>query len=189
MRKLLSVFILLSALTVPAFSYDHPLVAGNIEQSNGTAADGVRVYRLVRNPICPPLATVQTGIMNSSDAVLWDLVSDDGVSVNYPSRLGISTSSDAIAGILVTSIPSAEGINSASNDLGRRNWGYIQIYGKCYASFDALGGGAVVGQGFRASILDGNVVNAHSNGAGGGFGFAYDTSSGGGDTEVFVRAR
>ena len=191
MRKLFLALFMALFVATPSFAFNDPEVQGLKEESNGTAADGVRVYRLVRNPITKAAGLPgPNGTMNSGDAVLWDTVSDDGVTVNYPSQLGITTSTDALAGVLVTSIPTIDAVTTAAGALGKANWGYIQIYGKCYVSFDALGGGAVVGQGFRASLSDGNVVNAHSNGAGGSFGFAYDTAaSGGTGVEVFVHTR
>lgn len=189
MRKLLS-FALLILLSVPCFAYDHPTTSGLIEQSNGPASDPVRVYMLVRNPNQTAAASTTINVMNSRDAVVWDCVSDDGVTVNYPSKVGISGSSDALAGILVTAIPSQDVAGSAGQTIGRANWGYMQTFGPVFGSVDT--NGITVGQGFRASSLDGNVVagGGVATGAGGGsFGFAYDTDANGVEVKLFIRTR
>ena len=73
----------------------------------------------------------------SGDAVVWDLVSDDAVSVTLT-----TTSADgAFAGIAVTSIQSSDATTgtSAADDAGLRNWGYILVHGKVMAKV-SLGG-------------------------------------------------
>jgi len=181
MRKALFGFLALLLSAGVAMAYDQPVDPGLVEHGGSSAAEGVKVYRLVRNPV----VLANTGSFSSGEVVVWDTVSDDNVTVNYPSRVGITGSSDAVAGVVVGTIPTADSTGTAVTDLGKRNWGYIQIYGKALASVD--GTGITVGRGLRASQFDGAFVAAETTDSG-GVAFAYDTTTTG-QIEVFVRNR
>ena len=192
MRKSFLVLLLMLGLSVTAHArlINQSTEIGVIEEGAGTASDGVRVFQLVRNPNQTAAASTTVTNMASRDAVVWDVVSDDNCTVNWADRVGITTSSDALAGILVTAIPSSDTTANAANQLSTLNWGYIQTYGRVLASVDASG--ITVGQGFKASLTNGNVVAGAANasgGAGGSYGFALDTCASGGECEVFIRTR
>ena len=72
----------------------------------------------------------------SGDAVKYDTVSDDGVTVAFA-----TTSKDgAFAGIAVTTIQTADSASaSAQDDAGRRNWGWIIVHGPANANVTAAG--------------------------------------------------
>ena len=93
------------------------------------------VIMLVRNPMKSNNLTTLN--INSEDAVVYDLISDDGVTV----RFAVASADGAFAGIAVTTILSSDapaGL-SAYDDYGQRNWGYILIHGKCTAKVTAGG--------------------------------------------------
>lgn len=192
MRKSLFVLLLMLGLSIPAHArlINEPTEIGVKEEGAGTASDGVRVFQLVRNPNQTAAGSPVVTIMNSRDAVIWDVISDDNCTVNYPDKVGVTTSNDALAGILVTSIPSSDTTANAASQLSSLNWGYVQTYGKVVGSVDASG--ITLGQGFKASLSAGNVVAGAANaagGAGGSFGFALDTCASGGECDLFVRTR
>ena len=191
MRKLsilLSLAILLSGGV--AIAYQEASDPGIKEASGGTVAQGVKVYQLVRNPN----AGANDATFVSTDVVLWDTISDDGVTVNKTTDLGITTSTDAVAGVVVGEIPSAEAVgvvNSAADDLGNRNWGYIQTYGVALAKSGEVQVGGALGAGpvaVRANRL-GAIGTQDGTST---LGFALDAvASTQGETviEVFVRTR
>lgn len=194
MRKLNLFFfalLLTFGLSVPAFAYDNPEYANYkvLRGEGGRVSDTVRLVKLVRNSNAGP----STASVSSRDAVIYDVTSDDGVSITLT-----TTSADgAFAGIACTSIPSSDATagNSAGDDEGRRNWGWIVVHGKADAKVTAGGtNGAGVKQVFITSTDSGaitgpNTADAIGSGkvysAGGGFFFdAADTTST--SVEVFV---
>lgn len=84
----------------------------------------VRVYKLVRYA---ERMVVGTGLV-SGDVVVYDINSDDGITVNVT-----TTSADAaVAGIAAMTIQTGDNSTaptSAADDYGRRNWGYILVHG------------------------------------------------------------
>lgn len=67
------------------------------------------------------------GNMVSKDrVVIWDAVSDDGVTINTS-----TTSNDSLAaGVTMDDIPGSSRDNTATLDLSYPNWGRIQTWGK-----------------------------------------------------------
>lgn len=194
MKKLFSFVALLGVLFCgTAFAaYDLPDYASyQVEGSNATIATAVRVVRLVRNPI-----SGANGIsFSSGDVLIYDTVSDDGVTVNYPTNCGISTSSDAVAGVAVGSIPTSAAVgNSAAEDIGKINWGYIIIYGPAQVNHD--GTTVSAGEGLRASATSGKSTSSCTVSDAGtvavgtdALGFALDASSSTEVIDAFVRTR
>lgn len=180
MKKLLSLIAtgLLLASSM-AFAYSDGGLINVKEMSGGTSADPVRVYRLVRYPEADANGTSLT----AGDVVVWDCVSDDGVTVNV---LASTASTDAVAGVVVATIATGE-VGSAGNtavqDIGKRNWGYIQVKGLCtFVNVAPAGGSAGV-----SVVASGTARNARATVAfgalGGGtprlLGFAYDAPAAG----------
>jgi len=124
MRYLLS-FLLLIAFVPVAHAVTVPTPDGTytlISQTGGTQAEPLRVMKLVRYAARGD----SQAIINSGEAVVYDQVSGDGVTVDLT-----TTSKDAaFAGIAATDINTADSnADNASDDLGRRNWGYIVVHG------------------------------------------------------------
>lgn len=186
MKRLLSLFaigFLLAGGVAHAYS-DGGLI--NVkEQSSGANSDPVRVYRLIRYPETDANGTSLT----AGDVVVWDCVSDDGVTVNV---IATTNSADAVAGVVVATIATGE-VGSAGNtavqDLGKRNWGYIQVKGFCsFVNVAPAGGAAGVSVVASATARNARAV-ATPVGSGVGtqrlLGFAYDAPAAG-PNDVYI---
>lgn len=131
----------------------------NKSSNIGKKGTPVRVLKLVRYASRDANATS----ILSGDVVVYDTVSDDGVTVTRT-----ITSADAtIAGIAATTIFSADGSStSAQEDSYHRNWGWIIVHGPATATVTAGGtNGATVGTPFYTSRDEGRVAGM-STGAG-----------------------
>lgn len=144
MRHIKSLSLALLALVMLAgtsFAFVNPPDPDIIAEKKGVSGKKVweqaAVVLLVRNAHAG-----LSGTMNilSEDAVIYDTNSDDGVTV----RLTTTSADGALAGIAVTAITSSDAATgtAASDDWGRRNWGYILVHGKCTAK--AVAGGTNV---------------------------------------------
>lgn len=84
-----------------------------------------RVFFIGRYARTNAIAT-NGNVISTDRVVVWDSVSDDGVTVNLS-----TTSYDAlVAGVTLDEIPGSSRDNSAANDLGYNNWGRILVYGR-----------------------------------------------------------
>ena len=191
MNKLLKsipLFAIALMVSTMAVAFDQPSDPGEIEGKKLVLGQPVKVYQLVRNPLVGDNDTS----FASADVLLWDTVSDDGVTVNRVGNTDISASSDAVAGVVVGSIPTADdnGAVDPSSDRWKNNWGYIQTYG--IALVDVDGSNIAVGEGLRASATANQATavggDLTSNG-GASLGFAMDASTTTGTIEAFVRTR
>lgn len=137
------------AIAAPG-NYSAPDEPGDIVAKHGTMATPDRTFRLVRyQPPSKVDASVCASLTKDS-IVIWDSTSADGVTITYT-----STSGDCrVAGIAAVTFLTPEYYGrTASNDLGGRNWGWIQTYGLCNmrvgskgtAANKAIGTGSVVG--------------------------------------------
>ena len=133
----------------------------------------------------------------SGDAVIYDTVSDDGVTIAFT-----TTSKDgAFAGIAVTTIQTADSASAnAQEDAGKRNWGWIIVHGPANANVTASGTNAnAVGNPLITSRDQGKVTTLEApRGAGAASldtafaasnsgGFFYDAADGSSTTvDVFV---
>lgn len=145
--------------SVSSYAYDEFTGSSWTQKRNsgGRQSDPVIILKLARN------ASRDTGeslgvfaSLASGDAVRYDLVSDDGVTVGYS-----NTSVDgSFAGILVGSIPTADsGATSAQDDIGRRNWGWVAVHGRVLANITAGGTNAnVTGAPFYLSSDQGRIT-------------------------------
>lgn len=195
MKKLLSLFAIgfLFVGGIALADYDESGAIRNLKiQHPGLNSDAVKVITLVRYPDANP----NTPSISSGDVVIWDLTSDDGVSINLNSVVGLAgavLSNDAVAGVAVGTIPTAEpgnGGNTLANDNGKRNWGYIQIYG-VNTSVKVDSSTILAGSGLRASAdpRRAGIGSAATGSVGGGpLGFAYNASSATADAAtIFIR--
>lgn len=183
MKKLFSLLLLAASLAWGgvAFAYSDD---GSVHQTNysgGTASDNIRVYQLARyGDQGPNVASVSQG-----DVVVWDCISDDGVTVGLVTTVA---SSDAVAGVVIsTTIPTDDHTGLlASAELGNRNWGYIQTRGLCTFVHFAPTGSAVVGRGAKASDLAGFAASSSTADSGRKLGFSMDASPSGNTNDVFI---
>ena len=178
-----------------AFAYNDGGAVNNKEMSNGSPADPVRNYVLVRWPeVTTGDSQLATGnALSAGDVVVWDCLSDDGVTVNISS---VISSADAVAGFVVATITQdTVAAVSAVADIGHRNWGFVQNYGPILAGAKTSGtltaGQAIApGSGNLARYAvpaQGTVTQTNTRVI---FGFAYDAESGTNTAaDVFVRNR
>lgn len=114
-----------------------PTKVGIVKRQDGTAQqESVVVYKLVRYPTFNATNTAPSLV--SGDAVVYDTVSADGISV----RTTTTSADGAFAGIVMATILSPDGVagSTAESDAGRRNWGYIAVNGgPVYANITAGG--------------------------------------------------
>lgn len=147
MKKILLILGLAFVVASPAFAIDQPgfedyLIKKGLGTKQGT---GNREVKLVRNG---NQTEAGAGLV-SGDLVIWDTLSDDGVTVATT-----TTSADGrIAGIVCSTIPTADSVqNSAQDGAGRRNWGWIVVSGPMVVDLTAAGSnGAAVGDAFITS--------------------------------------
>lgn len=143
-----------------AFAIDLPNEPGMIKRMTGTSQDTTtRVYKLVRNSS----ANHNQPSMSADLLVVYDTNSDDGVSV----RVTTTSGDGAIAGIIVTTIPTSDAVSgtSAADDAGRRNWGYMLVHGVTTVNIsDGSNNGALAGERFITSNDAGGACTfAHSS--------------------------
>lgn len=123
--------------------------------------------------------------LSAGDVVIWDTVSDDGVSVGLVGTVG---SVDAVAGVVVSAnILTNEVTGTAITpgiDYGRRNWGWIQVKGYSQ-KVNITGGSASAGGALVASSTARYATGTVGEAAVAGaplrayriLGFAYDASA------------
>lgn len=156
MRKLyiLAVAIFAITLSQPAFAINEPSFANQEKKSMPGALQGepIRVVKLVRYSTRGNSTTSLT----SGDAVVYDTVSDDGISV----RRTTSSGDGAFAGITAVTILTADSnASSAFDDAGLRNWGWIVVHGPMVANAGTGGtNGNAVGDFFITSVDAGSVT-------------------------------
>lgn len=194
--KKLFLFVLLAALLLPGVAlatYNEGSAVHRIESSGGSAADPVRMYMLVRNPNNGQ----NDRSMTADDVVIWDILTDDGVTVNYQSKLNMDViSRECVAGVVVGTIPTTDNANAAASQVGLSNWGYIQTYGlgTCKMTGNQLGnwvsGDALIMSNVEPYATTEAPLQLGNRGK---FGFAMDSGTqgtiGSNSNEVFIRCR
>ena len=182
---LLSVFFLGDAAFVQAQGFRANPGTGDVLGQGKYQSDAHRIFRMVRYV---PATYSGATTLAADSIVIWDLSSDDGVTVTTT-----TTSSDtAVAGIIVAEAltPDTDG-NTAAQDAGRVNWTWLQTYGLSQVDFSTQTGvvaGDAFGTGTTAGEAVGFVSNSNNPRAQGIAGFAYDAAAGGdNDVQVFLR--
>lgn len=181
-KQIIALFAILTLIGNVAYAYDADGNANTKRETNG--APGwlpYREYQLVRYGATSQGITLN---LSAGDVVVWDCISDDGVSVNL---VGTAGSADAVAGVVVsTTIPTADTVGTtAQTDFGRRNWGYIQVRG--YNTNVNMIGTVSAGVGIKASDTARNADDASgASGVNKGrpMGFVMDANS---DGEVVIQ--
>jgi len=183
MKKMLFVFIALLTLVSPAFATQDEGTVGPNEKRE-TGALGYVPYKeiqLVRwgENMPSPL----NGNLSAGDVVVWDCVSDDGVTIGLVSA---TNSVDAVAGVVVsTRIQSADTTGTTPGiDYGRRNWGWIQVKG--FTTDINMVGGPAAGASIVASATARNATAALNGPGQRVMGFAFDASASGAGAEAMI---
>ena len=192
-KKLIAVtvamlFMVSLAYGVPATNNSGP---GDILGQGKLDAQAHKIFRLVR---FVPTGGSNTSIGISPESiVIWDTVSDDGVTVTTSTTSGDNAVAGVIAATTVTPEYGCLG-NTATTDAGKRNWTWLQTYGyakvlvatnlTCVAG-DKLGTSTQAG---AASTF--TQTGTLSGGVSGWAGIFYDAVSiaaGGDDAEMFIK--
>lgn len=180
-----SIFAVL-ALLVMASGVAHAYSEGSASPSEkrGTGAPGYVPYKEVQLIRFAENAPNAVGL-SAGDVVLWNTVSDDGVTVMLAAS-GVSV--DAVAGVIVSPIiGTAETVGTTPGiDYGRRNWGYMQVRGYCptvniTSGPDSAGGALYASTTARYATGQSATYSDVSR----SMGFAYDAASSG-QSEAFL---
>ena len=156
------------------------------------ASDPHRTFRLVRFQ-----GNTQTGTANlaAGDIVVWSSIAgggQDGVTVTTT-----TTSGDArVAGQMVTAVTSKDagvsgvwvGLTKASDDVGLKNWGYVQTYGLSTTNATTVEGIATdlpIACGTTAGTIGGWQHTANSQKV--PFGFAVEAITAAGTGKIFIK--
>lgn len=165
---------------------------GEIKGQGKPVYEAHRTFRLVR--YVPASGNNDSATLGKYAIVIWDILSDDGITVTTTTTSGDTT----VAGItpVDTLTPDINTLgNTATADEGNRNWTWIQTYGKALVNWESGGGAATAGGAFGTAATAGRAntftfaTTAGSN-VNGIAGFVYNTVSGasdGEDTSVFLR--
>lgn len=124
----LSIGLVMTSAAYAAIPTD-PVQIGILKREKGASQDTpTRVYVLVRYASQDGgVGTSNSPTLPLGSAVIWDATSRDGVTI----RTTTTSADPAFAGITTGAILSKDaGITTnVSDDNGKRNWGYIQVYG------------------------------------------------------------
>ena len=178
MRKL-SIFIL-AILLLSGIAY-----AGSTEilGQGGFQSDPHRIYRMVR--FVPASGSVTSITLSAEAIVIWDTTSDDGVTITTSTTTGDA----AVAGVVPVAILTPEYGSlgaSAANEIGRRNWGFVQTYGYAKVTMNSAGAAVVnTAIGTSAAATQAGQFGTGTTANGRSVGFALDSASGA-SVEVFL---
>ena len=190
MRKVL--FISLAILLVAGVAFAYPVQSpghGDKLGQGGLASDPHKIFRLVR--YVGATNDISELTLTADSVVVWDCISDDGITVTTSTTSG----DNAVAGIVPIAILTPEALgNTAFQDIGKRNWGWLQTYGlSSVAKFNdsAVGSaGASFGVGNQKGLagLSQSESAAGLATAGASAGFIYDAvTASATDVEVFLK--
>lgn len=176
------------AMVSGSFAYDEGIYPASKDQAVGSPDQSPRIYRFVRYAEM----AASSRSLSAGEVVVWDCISDDGVTIGLIGTVASST--DAVAGVTVGTIQTAEANGTAGAQVGKRNWGYVQVYGvntDCMldGTVNILAGGAV-----KAMEASGDNTSygmgAATTQPGAIFGFALDAvTTDATDNEVFIIRR
>lgn len=146
-----------------------------------------RIFRLVR--YVPASGTANSTTLTKDSIVIFCTTSDDGCTITTTTTSGDSR----VAGIVVQAALTPDVLGrTATQDIGGRNWTWLQTYGKSQADFAAvniLTAGYAFGCSGEAGMatfwpIDGAVSTTTAGNAG----FVFDdVAAGATDVEVFLR--
>ena len=182
---LLAIFFLAGVAFAETPGYRQDPGTGDILGQGKYQSDAHKIFRMVRYvPVTYDGATT----LAADSIVVWNLVSDDGVTITTS-----TTSYDsAIAGITVTQAltPDTDG-NTAVQDVGQGNWTWLQTYGSCQVNLATSVTPVTAGDAMATSTVAGEsapFVSSTTNArAQGNAGFFYDAATAGdNDVQCFL---
>ena len=189
--KIISLILISLLIGGNAFAVTSPGV-GDILGAGQFPSDPGRTFRLVR--YVPTGGNDNIPSLTADSAVIWSRVSDDGVTITTTTQ----TTDSGFAGIVPNAISTPDfGSLGAlvSADIGRRNWGYVQVYGLSQGTMNtvyAVAAGDAIGTASEAGRI--GVFNASATaGSGltqGNMGFALDAiAASGTNGAIFLRCQ
>jgi hypothetical protein len=180
-----------------------PGASGDVMGMQGRyAGDAHRTFRLVRLGAASTTTWVSQSALTAGQLVIWDTTANpygaDGVTVTTT-----TTSQDSrIAGMIITAVPTPDAnqlqgemvVTTASEDVGRPNWGWLQTYGLSAQKATATEA-VVVGNAIAASTTAGQMGpfgaatgTVYSNpGSQGNAGFTEETIAAAGTGYIFLK--
>ena len=192
-RKIISLVLIALLMSSVAFAAtpgrDLGHGAGDVAGNNSSRYDWdpQRTFRLVR--YVPTGGSANSTTLVTESIVIWDLTSDDGVTVTTTT----TSYNSAVAGIIVQAALTPTTLsNTAKQDYGLRNWTWLQTYGKAEVRVQTDSGTVTAGDAMSTGDVAGEAADFLASttdaGAQGYAGFFYDTASGAADdVEVFIR--
>ncbi len=152
----------------------------------GTQSAPGKTFRMVR--YVPAAGTANSATLVTESIVVYDIISDDGVTVTTTTTSYDSAVAGIIAQVALTPVTLS---NTAAQDRGNRNWTWLQTHGlaqvrvqtdtSTVTAGDAMSCGDVAGE---AADYVGGGTDASTQG---NAGFFYDTAAAGtDDVECFV---
>lgn len=189
MKKFLPILLVVLLVTGIAFAatpgFRQDPGTGDILGQGKYQSDPHKIFRMVRYQ---PSTCATSSTMSKDSIVIWDTTSDDGITVTTT-----TTSYDsAVAGIIVTQALTPDLCSrTAANDVGGRNWTWLQTYGLSQTNVDPLNTGPTVKAAMATSTREGEATTFIGGGTSsltqGMAGFFYDTATAGDDdVEVFI---
>lgn len=183
MKKYIIAVIALLVLATGSLAHAYSEGSASPSAKRETGAPGYVPYKEVQLVRFAENAPSSVGL-SAGDVVLWNVVSDDGVTVQlFASGMSV----DAVAGVVVSpTIGTCETVGTTPGiDYGRRNWGFMQTRGLCpVVNIDAgpvLPGAAIYASSTVRYATKSGVYNSGNR----SMGFAYDASSQG-QAEAFL---
>ena len=151
---------------------------GDILGQGKLQSDPHRIFRMVR--------WGGGSTLSADTIVVWDVTADDGVTITTTTTSRDST----VAGIIVSSSLSPDTASTtAVQDRGKRNWTWLQTYGKSDVSVaTVVTAGNAMGTSTTAGHATTFVASTNNASVNGNAGFFFDTANiGDASVECFIR--
>jgi hypothetical protein len=116
---------------------------GNIMGNGQFDSDPGKIFRLVRYNGGSSIGANAIALSVGS-IVIWDTTTGDGVTVTTTTTSGDIRVAGLVVGSALLTQENGTYSNLVSADMGRRNWGFIQTYGKSLALWQTYGGGTSI---------------------------------------------
>lgn len=193
MKRIFTLFVIAAFLLAGGVAYAAPGVGQDGGEISTKAYNWSpeRTFRWVRYQ--PAVGTgnyLNIPSLTKDSIVIWDTISDDGVTVTTT-----TTSNDPrVAGIVLYAIATPEVCGQfASADNAKRNYGWLQTYGKCNVNMMTLGdsvAGGAMGTGSTSGQASSFTASTTSGMTNGNAGFYYDAGTAGATgVECFLKVQ
>ena len=134
---------------------------GVILSHGGSQVAPYRTFRVVRYQ--PTSGTANSEIVSPNSIVIWDSVSDDGITVT----LTTTSTDSAVAGVLINATLTPDTLGqTVTADIGKRNWTFMQTSGLCRVNMFVSDINVAAGSAIGTSASQGQAT---------GFGYATRT--------------